>query len=377
MNSTNTTNNRTVIVAASLVEAFSIVILNLVVLGLCYKIPLQMKSQLHIYYTFLGAADLLNGFGLFLLTSTFFTEFDIFHYYSVCSFVVTINSAGITTTGYMLLLLTCVKCFSIICPLKSLRLITKNVAVWSSTLTWVLCFVSMILPSILWSRDIIYISNETCSANMVYHKRYKQFIQLGGAVSGIFAAGIILFNVAMVIAIVRRNNKIENDQNIQMRPDVHNCSANDIIKPNTIMAVHSLSHSTISIFVVNNNNEKQVVNSSMPNTSTAEFCHDGGSCNTRTNGYDIRKSKSFKAYMTVLMHVGFYVLCGCPSLVLATDKKLNYYFFNNREIRLFSLLFLYLTSLINPILTLARVPLFVKTIKQIVQKHVRRVTINP
>jgi ABC-type phosphate transport system permease subunit len=77
------------------------------------------------------------------------------------------------------------------------------------------------------------------------------------------------------------------------------------------------------------------------------------------------------------MHVGFYVLCGCPSLVLATDKKLNYYFFNNREIRLFSLLFLYLTSLINPILTLARVPLFVKTIKQIVQKHVRRVTINP
>lgn len=88
---------------------------------------------------------------------------------------------------------------------------------------------------------------------MVYHKRYKQFIQLGGAVSGIFAAGIILFNVAMVIAIVRRNNKIENDQNIQMRPDVHNCSANDIIKPNTIMAVYSLSHSTISIFVVNNN----------------------------------------------------------------------------------------------------------------------------
>ena len=88
MNSTNTTNYRTVIVAASLVEAFSIVILNLVVLGLCYKIPLQMKSQLHIYYTFLGAADLLNGFGLFLLTSTFFTEFDIFHYYSVCSFVV-------------------------------------------------------------------------------------------------------------------------------------------------------------------------------------------------------------------------------------------------------------------------------------------------
>jgi hypothetical protein len=65
---------------------------------------------------------------------------------------------------------------------------------------------------------------------------------------------------------------LENDQNIQMRPDVHNCSANDIIKPNTIMAVHSLSHSTISIFVVNNNNENQVVNSSMPNTSTAEFC---------------------------------------------------------------------------------------------------------
>jgi hypothetical protein len=56
-----------------------------------------------------------------------------------------------------------------------------------------------------------------------------------------------------------------------MRPDVHNCSANDIIKPNTIMAVHSLSHSTISIFVVNNNNENQVVNSSMPNTSNVKI----------------------------------------------------------------------------------------------------------
>jgi hypothetical protein len=106
---------------------FNIVILNLVVLGLCCKIQLQMKSQLHIYYTFLGAADLLNGFGLFLLTSTFFfTEFDIYNYYCVCSFVITINSAEITTTGYMLLLLACVKCFSIICPLKSLRLITKK-----------------------------------------------------------------------------------------------------------------------------------------------------------------------------------------------------------------------------------------------------------
>ena len=377
MNSTNTTNYRTVIFAASLVEAFSIVILNLVVLGLCCKIPLQMKSQLHIYYTFLGAADLINGFGLLLLTCTFFTELDIFHYYSVCSFVVTINSAGITTTGYMLLLLTCVKCFSIICPLKSLRLITKTVAVWSSALTWLLCFVTMILPSILWRRDIIYIPNESCSANMVYHKRYKQFVQIGYAVSGIFAAGIVLCDVAMVIAIVRRNNQIKHDQNILMRPDVHTCSANDITKPNTIMAVHALPHSAISIFVVNDNDENLAVNSAMPSTSTAEFGHGGGSCNTRTNRYNFRKSKSFKAYMTVLMHGGFYVLCGFPSFVLATDKKLNYYFFNNRDIRLSCLLFLYLTSLINPILTLARVPLFVKTIKQIVQKHVRRVTIHP
>ena len=377
MNSTNTTTYRTVIFAASLVEAFSIVILNLVVLGLCCKIPLQIKSQLHIYYTFLGAADLLNGFGLFLLTFTFFTEFDIFNHYFVCSFVVTINSSGITTTGYMLLLLTCVKCFSIICPLKSLRLITNTVAVWTSALTWVLCFVTMILPSILWSRDIIYIPNESCSANMVYHKRYKQFVQLGYAVSGIFSAGIVLVNVAMVIAIVRRNNKIKHDQNIQMRPDVHTCSANDIIKPSTIMDVHALPHSAISIFVVNDNNENQVVNSAMPSTSTAEFCHGGGSCNTRTNGYNFRKSKSFKAYMTVLMYVGFCVLCALPSFVLTTDKKLKYYYFNNRDIRFSCLLFSYLTSLINPILTLARVPSFVKTIKQIVQKHVRRVTIHP
>jgi hypothetical protein len=50
---------------------------------------------------------------------------------------------------------------------------------------------------------------------MVYHKRCKQFVQIGYAVSGIIAAGIILFNVAMVIAIVRRNNKIKHDQNIK------------------------------------------------------------------------------------------------------------------------------------------------------------------
>jgi hypothetical protein len=107
----------------------------------------------------------------------------------------------------------------------------------------------MILPSILWSRNILYNPNESCSANMVYHKRYKQFVQIGYAVSGMFAAGIILFNVALVIAIFRRNHKIEDDTNIQMRPDLHTCSANDIIKPNTIMAVHSLTHSTIYTLV--------------------------------------------------------------------------------------------------------------------------------
>ena len=180
----------------------------------------------------------------------------------------------------------------------------------------------MILPSILWSRDIIYIPNESCSVNMVYHKRCKQFVQIGYAVSGIIAAGIILFNVAMVIAIVRRNNKIKHDQNIQMGPNLHTCSAYDIIKPNTIMAVHSLTHSTIYISGMNDNNENQVVNSAMPSTSTAEFCNGGRSCNTGTNGYNFRKSKNFKAYMTVLMHVGFYVLCGFPSLVLAADKRL-------------------------------------------------------
>ena len=84
---------------------------------------------------------------------------------------------------------------------------------------------------------------------MVYHKRYKQFVQIGYAVSGMFAAGIILFNVALVIAFFRRNHKIEDDTNIQMRPDLHTCSANDIIKPNTIMAVHSLTHSTIYTLV--------------------------------------------------------------------------------------------------------------------------------
>ena len=65
----------------------------------------------------------------------------------------------------------------------------------------------------------------------------------------LFAAGIILLNVALIIAIVRRNHKIEDDKNIQMRPDLYTCSANDIIKPNTIMAVHSLSHSTIYTLV--------------------------------------------------------------------------------------------------------------------------------
>ena len=68
---------------------------------------------------------------------------------------------------------------------------------------------------------------------------------------------------------------------------------------------------------MNDDNENPVENRAMPNTSTAEFCHGGESCNTRTNEYNFRKSKNFKAYMTVLMHVRFYVLCGFPLLVLA------------------------------------------------------------
>ncbi|VDI24514.1 Hypothetical predicted protein [Mytilus galloprovincialis] len=88
--------------------------------------------------------------------------------------------------------------------------------------------------------------------------------------------------------------------------------------------------------------------------------------------YNFLKSKNFKAYLTVLMHVGFHLLSGMPSFVFLSNRQLLPYYTSSRRIRFVCAMCRYLVSLIDPILILLRIPVFRTTLKTLCSKCIQR-----
>ncbi|VDI55853.1 Hypothetical predicted protein [Mytilus galloprovincialis] len=88
--------------------------------------------------------------------------------------------------------------------------------------------------------------------------------------------------------------------------------------------------------------------------------------------YNFLKSKNFKAYLTVLMHVGFHLLSGMPSFVFLSSRQLLPYYTSSRSIRFICAMCRYLVSLIDPILILLRTPVFRTTLKTLCSKCIQR-----
>ncbi|VDI27784.1 Hypothetical predicted protein [Mytilus galloprovincialis] len=63
--------------------------------------------------------------------------------------------------------------------------------------------------------------------------------------------------------------------------------------------------------------------------------------------YNFLKSKNFKAYLTVLMHVGFHLLSGMPSFVFLSNGHLLSCYTSSRSIRFVCAMCRYFVSLIR------------------------------
>ncbi|CAC5416456.1 KISS1R [Mytilus coruscus] len=318
--STNSTvnliTNRTWLFVKAVLEAFLTIIFNLLLLGLCAIIPAQARNQLHIFYTFLAASDLINDIYLLLLSASFyFVNTSILKYYNVCFSVMVTASAGLLTTGYLLLLLTGIKCFSIVFPLKSLRFITRNGATCLSSAVWSFSYAVYVVPSIVWARKkSFFLKEEECGVKMVYDDKVKQFVSLGYVLSSVFVAGVILFNSFILLKITKRNKVGVQEQS----------------KCNTDIGMRQYEKSVKDI---SGKNKIQDIKSEKPHLKGKISQKDG-------NKYDFRKSKNFKAYLTVLMHVGIYTLCGFPLFLIAANRDLNKNYHNDRSVRLGCALFL-------------------------------------
>ena len=81
-----------------------------------------------------------------------------------------------------------------------------------------------------------------------------------------------------------------------------------------------------------------------------------------------KKSKHYKPYTTVLSHVGFNLLCGLPTLTFTSIANLSVYYYQSRNIRMTCSIFLHLTSLINPILTMTNIQVYKKTFQALKAK---------
>lgn len=333
--------NRTEIFTIAVLVAFLTIALNSFLLGLCAKIPTQARNQLHIFYTFLSVSDLINGVILLILSASFFfLDTYIFKNYSVCLSIVIMSSVGPTNTGYLLLLMTGMKSFSIVCPLKGLQYITRTVAICLSSAVGIFSYAVIIIPSIFWAMKNAPLLYEECDLRAAYQDNSKQFVTLALVLASVFIVGVLIFNSFILFKIarrnkigiqgdnisssssgIRRNRKFQEDKNSPERNEVREIQ---FVKPQL-------------------NEKKSQMN---------------------PKKYDFKKSKNFKAYLTVLMHVGIYMLCGVPYFLVSSSKNLKIYYYNDRNVRFVCSLFIFLTSLINPILTVIRIPLFNKTLRK-------------
>ncbi|CAG2252979.1 KISS1R [Mytilus edulis] len=356
----NVAENRTGVFVIAIIEAVIIILLNVLLLGLCIKVPIQNRNQLHIIYTFLAASDLINGIYLLPISATFFcVQTNIFRYYYVCLSIMTMNSVGTLTTGYLLLLLTAIKCFSIVYPLKSLRYITRRAAICLSAATYIFSYVIIIISSIvLGSGTVTFMLEEECDIKMAYRDNHKQFLTLAYALSGGFVAGVLVLNSIILIKIAKRTRiGVQENSNSTDITSVGFRRSNKPSEENRTFPINEVPNTT-------DLTGRNSLKNSSGKPSATKACWQ-----KEARKYDFRKSKNFKAYLTVLMHVGIYLLNGFPFFIISVNKNLKVTFYDNdRNVRFGCNLLLFLTSLTNPILTILRVPGFNKTLRQILSK---------
>lgn len=352
--------DRVPIFSAAIVVVFGIIFLNTVVLFVSYKIPALARNPLCIFYTFLGVSDLLNGVWLLITSFSFyFEDADLFHNYYICLFKTVSGNAQLVTTGYLLLLLTFVKCFSIISPLKSLQYVSREMAICSSAGVWVFSYTIILVPSIIWRRDGTYYPEEECDIIMAYNDNLGKWFILGLFLSGTFYVVLLILNSLIVVKIFKRNSKVglEKVQVLDNGPSVSDSDGAEDdgeISTSPKQVVYSLKLESKDI-------EGPRSGQKVPKRRASKR-------KQKSNSYDFRKTKSFKAYLTVLMHVGFKFLCGLPAAICVTNKQLKLIYISDRRVRFGCYMFLCITSLINPILTLLRLPVFNTTLKKLCKK---------
>lgn len=342
--------NRTPIFIASIIEGFGTIVLNLVVLTVSYNIPIHQRNPLRIFYAFLGMSDLLNGAILFVSSFNFFLkDGDFFHYYYICVPVVVLAYTQLVTTGYILLWLTFVKCVSIIYPLRSLLYVTRNMAMRSSVGVWMLTYVVVIAPTICWVKDDVYLHDEECDVLVLFHDQAEKNIRLLGIIlTVIFVVVLLTLNSLIVASVFKRNRGFTSRKTV-----IQNLRIDSNIFRGPSSEQNETQRESISY-----GNVKRT----KPRENTAG----------KIRIYDFKKSKSFKAYLTVLMHVGFNFLCGLPVSICATNTHLLVYYINDRRVRYVCYMSMCLTSLINPILTLLRLPVFKTTLTKLFKKYSQR-----
>lgn len=396
--------NRSVVFAIAIAESFAVIILNTLFLVLSWQIPHGVMNQLHIFLSFLGTADLCNGvYHVFLSTSFFFENVHIFHLYPVCFTISILNNIGLVTTGYMLLLLNFVKCFSIVFPLQCLQIISRNVAIVLSCLIWIFCYAVIGIPSLSWMRLVFYLPNEECDIRMAYHEHLPEFLQIGVYLTIAFFVGIAVFNTTSLVSIRRQrkvwvavgkrnadssatdqttvshakedgNGRYQNDfkgriPNNYRKPS---CSGSKTALPGTSDERNlspNLTYIMAPIFGSDTANNEAHVTARINRWRIENSPDIRSQPTTNQSTYrSFKKSKHFKSYRTVLSSIGFNLLCGTPFLACTSIPSLSTYFYQSRNMRMICSMSLHLTSLINPILTITNIQVYKKTFVALKEK---------
>ena len=209
-NSTNNfLDNRDPVFVISVIEGLGIIILNTVLLVVSCKIKKEVRNQLHIFYTFLGVSDLLNG-SLLLVTSFtyFYKDFYLFYNYKICFSIALLAQTQLFITGSLILLLTFVKFFSIITPLKCLKYVTREMAIGLSVGVWIFTSGLVIIPSLVWVQNQVYTSGQECDLYSVYGDKIEHFITLRKSARGIFIFSLIILNSKIVMTMIKRNRRV-------------------------------------------------------------------------------------------------------------------------------------------------------------------------
>lgn len=350
---------RGVIVGWAIIQSILTIAGNLTLLIFSCKIKEQSRNQLHVAFTVLAVSDLINGITLFILAIRYYFGLQVFNHFNFCFILMLMTHTGVTTTGYMILLLSLLKCISIMSPLKSLRYITRDVTLAASAGVWIFCYFVVTISFVLWRADdsgtILY-----CGMTTVLGDNHKTYATTVGLALGIiFSAGFVSINAAIVLTITERGKRIGAWISAKEKPQVQD--KQPITKRENDGATAHVSTISPSINLTNVGVQ--------PNTGT-------NNVDQAKTANDRRRSQNFKAYKTVLLHTLAYMMCGLPTLIVAGNKSLKWYFYNDVNVIFFITIFAFLTSLVNPMLTIFGIPAFQKVAKNSVRKLRRSYTFN-